>query len=132
MQTEDLIPADDRKPSDDRKPADDRISPEDLIPAGEFCTWHHIEFSFIRVLHESGLIGMINKEGAPFLSSNDLPDLEKFVRWHYELAINPEGIEALSHLLTRFNGLQEEVRYLRNKLQRFEGGPGNHAYADVD
>jgi chaperone modulatory protein CbpM len=126
MQTEDFIPA------DDHKPVGDPIFPEDLIPAGEFCTWHRIEFSFISILHDSGLIGMINKEGTPFLSSQDLPDLEKFVRWHYELAINPEGIEALSHLLTRVNGLQEEIRYLRNKLQRYEGGPGNHDFADVD
>jgi chaperone modulatory protein CbpM len=120
MQTEDLIPADDRK------------APGDLVPAGEFCTYHHIEFSFIRVLHESGLIGMFNKEGAPFLSSEDLPDLEKFVRWHYELAINPEGIEALSHLLMRVDGLQQEIRSLRNKLQRYEGGSGNHDFSEVD
>lgn len=120
MQTEDLIPADDHKPA------------EDLISAGEFCTWHHIEFSFIRVLHDSGLIGMTNKEGEPFLSAEDLPDLEKFVRWHYELAINPEGIEALSHLLMRVDGLQQEIRSLRNKLQRYEGGAGNHDYSEAD
>jgi len=93
---------------------------EELIPAGEFCAFHHVELSFIQHLHESGLIEMTIRNGAVFLSAEELPALEKFTRWFYELQINPEGIEALSHVLGRVEQLLEENRVLRNRLQRYE------------
>ena len=96
------------------------MSSEELIPAREFCTFHHVELSFIHSLHDSGLIGMTIQDGAAFLPTEELPALEKFVRWHYELAINPEGIEALSHVLQRVERLLEENRALRNRLRRYE------------
>jgi len=97
----------------------------ELIPAGVFCEYHHVELSFIRNLHDSGLIGLTLLDGAAFLTTGELAELEKFVRWHYELSINPEGIEAIAHLLGRVNRLQEENQSLRNKLLRYESGrPG--------
>jgi len=93
---------------------------EDFIAAGEFCAFHHAEISFIRGLHESGLIGMTIRDGAALLPAEELPLVEKFVRWHYDLAINPEGIEALAHLLSRLDSLEEENRALRNRLRCFE------------
>jgi hypothetical protein len=92
----------------------------DFIIAGEFCAFHHVELSFIRGLHESGLIGMTIRDGAILLPAEELPALEKFVRWHYDLAINFEGIEALAHLLQRMDNLQKENRLLRNKLSGFD------------
>ncbi|HET6255123.1 MAG TPA: chaperone modulator CbpM [Puia sp.] len=92
----------------------------DFIAAGEFCAFHHVEISFIKGLHESGLIGMTIRDGAILLPAEELPALEKFVRWHYDLAINFEGIEALAHLLQRMDNLREENRILRNKIQSFE------------
>lgn len=96
------------------------MSSQELIPANDFCTFHHVELSFIHTLHESGLIGMTIRDGAVFLVADELPAVEKFVRWHYELSINPEGIEALTHLLHRVDRLLEENRNLRNRLQRYE------------
>ena len=98
------------------------MSSQELIPANDFCTFHHVELSFIHTLHESGLIGMTIRDGAVFLVADELPAVEKFVRWHYELSINPEGIEALTHLLHRVDRLLEENRNLRNRLQRYERG----------
>jgi chaperone modulatory protein CbpM len=103
------------------------MSSEELIPANDFCTVHHVELSFIQTLHESGLIGMTVRDGAVFLAANELPDVEKFVRWHYELSINPEGIEALSHLLHRVERLLEENRSLRNRLDRYERGAAQYS-----
>lgn len=99
----------------------------ELIAAGDFCAFHHVELSFIRGLHESGLIGMIVRDGAVMLVPDDLPALEKFVRWHYELAINFEGIEALAHLLRRVDDLQEENRVLRNRLRGYKRIGGGEA-----
>ncbi len=96
------------------------MHPENFIPAGEFCAFHQVELSFIRNLHDSGLIAMTVRDGSVWLPADELPALEKFVRWHYELAINSEGIEAISHLLGRMEALQEENRMLRNRLTRFD------------
>lgn len=93
---------------------------EELISIREFCTVHHIELSFIRHLHDAGLIGMTVRDDSFFVTAGELPVLEKFVRWHYELAINSEGIEALSHVLERMARLLDENRALRNRLRRYE------------
>jgi chaperone modulatory protein CbpM len=97
----------------------------EYIAAGEFCAFHRVELSFIEGLHDSGLIGMTVRDGAILLPADELPVLEKFIRWHYELAINFEGIEALAHLLQRVDSLQEENRRLRNRLVGLVAGPGD-------
>jgi chaperone modulatory protein CbpM len=96
------------------------MSPEELIPAREFCTFHHVELSFIHSMHDSGLIGMTIRDGAVFLPADELPKLERLVRWHYELSINPEGIEALSHVLQRLEYLLQENSTLRGRLRHYE------------
>lgn len=98
------------------------MSSEELISARDFCTVHHIELSFVRHLHDAGLIVMTVMDGSFFLTAGELPVLEKFVRWHYDLAINPEGIEALSHVLERMGRLLDENRSLRNRLRHLEQG----------
>lgn len=96
------------------------MAPEELIPAGEFCTFHRVELSFLNSLHESGLIVLTVRDGVVFLDAGELSVVEKFVRWHYELLINTEGIEALAHMLGRFEELMEENRKLRTRLLRYE------------
>jgi chaperone modulatory protein CbpM len=94
--------------------------PEDLIPASEFCAGHQIGLSFIKTLHESGLIEMTIVEGTLFLPSAELRQLEKIIRLHYEMDINLEGVEAISHLLRRLSSMQEEIVTLRNKLRFYQ------------
>lgn len=106
------------------------MSSEELISAHEFCTFHHVELSFIHSLHQSGLIAMTFRDGGFFLTADELPALEKFVRWHYDLSINPEGIEALSHMLQRVENLLQENRILRNRLHRYETGGSGAPPAD--
>jgi chaperone modulatory protein CbpM len=98
----------------------------DLIMAEAFCAGHHIELSFIRTLHESGLIDLTMEEDTAYLLADELPALEKFVRLHYDLSINREGIEAIAHLLFRVDQLQEEIRTLRNRLRGYEGPAARH------
>ena len=100
------------------------MSSEELIPAGEFCTFHHVELSFLQNLHESGLIVLTIRNGAAYLESEQLAVVEKFARWHYELAINAEGIEALSHVLDRIDRLVNENNRLRSRLRWYEGTQG--------
>ncbi len=108
------------------------MSSEELIPAREFCTFHHVELSFIYTLHDSGLLGITIRDGAVFLPATELPKLEKLARWHYDLSINPEGIEALSHVLQRLEYLLQENNTLRNRLRHYEAGSAGSPAGTAD
>jgi len=93
---------------------------ENLIALDEFCAKHEIEISFIDSLQQNGLIEITTIENAWFIDSNQLLQLERFVRFYYELDINLEGIETINHLLERINVLQNELTTLKNRLGIYE------------
>lgn len=90
------------------------------IRATEFCNHYHVELSFISALHQSGLIALVEEE-EPLIPVDQLTELEKYARLHYELEINPEGIEAITYLLQRINAMQAEMNNLKARLQLYEG-----------
>ena len=93
---------------------------EHLISAVEFCTHHNIEVSFIGSLSESGLIEIVEIEASPYIEESQLMQLERIVRFYYDLGINLEGIETITHLLNRMNNMQDEITGLRNRLRLYE------------
>ena len=93
---------------------------ENFISANEFCTNHNIEVSFISSLQETGLIEIAFVEETAFLDADQLQQVEKFVRFYYDLDINLEGIETITHLLRRMNAMQDEITSLRNRLSLYE------------
>ena len=42
------------------------------------------------------------------------------VRLHYDLEINMEGIDAITHLLKKLQTMQDEISVLKNKLRVYE------------
>jgi len=93
---------------------------EHLISVHEFCTSHEIEFSFINSLTDYGLIEVTTIEKTVYISKEQMKDLEKMIRLHYELDINVEGIDAIAHLLRRVDNLHDELTALRNRLRLYE------------
>ena len=91
---------------------------EDLIPANDFCLYHNIEYSFIHSLNDSGLITVTSVEHSEYIPLTEMQKLEKFVRMHYDLDINLEGIETINYLLEKIEKMQGELLELKN---RFEG-----------
>ncbi len=89
---------------------------EELIPAKDFCIHHNIEYSFISSLENSGLISVISVKRSSFIHVEEIHKLEKFVRLHYDLDINIEGIETINYLLERMEEMQREIVDLRNKI----------------
>jgi hypothetical protein len=96
------------------------MSTINLVLVNDFCTHHQIEFSFIHTLNENGLIEITSIDQLDYISTDDLPILEKWSRLYVELGINVEGIETIHHLLERIGDLQQEVTVLRNRLGQFE------------
>lgn len=93
---------------------------DQLMLADDFCTYYDVEYSFISSLQESGLIEITTIEERSFIHTNQLQDLEKFARLHYDMDINVEGIEAIAHLLNQIKEMQNELHVLKNKLKRLD------------
>jgi len=93
---------------------------EYLIAIDEFCANHNIEVSFISSLQQNGLIEISTIKETGFIDADQLQQLEKYIRFYYELDINIEGIETITHLLRRVISLQDEIITLRNKLRLYE------------
>ena len=91
-----------------------------MIPAEEFCTHHHISYTFISSLHDAGLVEILLVEERPCIDVEQLPQLEKLVRLHTDLDINMEGIEAIAHLLQRMEDMQQRMNYLSQRLRLYE------------
>ena len=96
------------------------MATENLIPVTEFCTIHKIEISFIHSLNEYGLIEIISEEEKAYIHHEQISQLEKMMRLHYDLDINPEGIDAIFQLLERIDQLKSELNSLRNRLNLYE------------
>lgn len=93
---------------------------DDLIPAKEFCTLYKAELSFITYLHQFGLIEITSIEETYYIPRVQLSKLEQLVRLYYDLDINLEGIDAITHLLERVKNLQSEITTLKNRLSLYE------------
>ena len=93
---------------------------ECLIAVNEFCANNNIEISFIHSLEQNGLIEIITIQETGFIDSGQLQQLEKYIRFYYELDINLEGIETITHLLRRIDLMQDEIILLRNRLRFYE------------
>jgi chaperone modulatory protein CbpM len=91
-----------------------------MVAVNEFCASHEIEISFIGSLRESGLIEITKISEGDFIKADQLKQLEKFMHLYYDLDINLEGIETINYLLQRMNSMDDEIRYLRNKLRLYE------------
>lgn len=83
------------------------------ISVEQCCIYYRIEASFMQELNEHGLIELVRSGKTKFISYDQLPDLEKYMRLHYDLEINMEGMEAISHLLNRVKFLQQEIKRLQ-------------------
>jgi len=92
----------------------------DMVILDDFCASHHVEISFIQSLEDNGLIETISINQALYVTSTDLPKLEQITRLHQDLNINPEGIDAITHLLKHIEEMKQEIAHLRNRLSFFE------------
>ena len=77
--------------------------------------YYKVETDFVYALNDHGLITLTKSKKGHEIRFEHLGDFERFVHLHYELEINMEGLEAITHLLDRVKLLQQEIRQLRKK-----------------
>lgn len=93
---------------------------EEIIVIEEYAKQSHTDIQFINQLGEYGLIQITIHEQARCIPTQQLSLLEKYSRLHYDLEINMEGIEAISHLLERIEAMQNELSHLKRKLHLYQ------------
>jgi len=93
------------------------MNTDNLIRIEYFCEQYNVELAFVNSLHEFGLINVSVVEDSKYLSNDDLKEIEKLIRLHYELGINIEGIDVISNLLNQIAHLQQELTVAKNKLK---------------
>lgn len=96
------------------------MTTEQLIAVEVFATHQGLEAAFVHALHERGLIRITVVQEQHFLEPDELARIEQLARMHYDLEINLEGLEAISHLLDRIDSAQQDLRTLRERLRLYE------------
>lgn len=91
-----------------------------LIPTQTLCSHYDIEISFVNTLNQMGLIQIEIIEQNQFIHQDQISDLEKIIRLHYELNVNLEGIDVVFNLLEKERALRNELNVLKNKLRLYE------------
>ena len=91
------------------------MSDTNYILVEDCCRYYSIETSFVRTLNEQGLLELEYTNESYFISHDQLSVLEKYMHLYYDLDINVEGLEAISHLLRKVESLQDELKRLKNQ-----------------
>ncbi|WCO02862.1 chaperone modulator CbpM [Psychroserpens ponticola] len=91
-----------------------------LISIQQFCTHYNVPISFVNALQEYELVEITITDQDNYLKTNQLNDVEKMMRLHYDLDINLEGIDVIYNLLKQVESLQSELIVLRNKVNFYE------------
>ena len=96
------------------------MTDRNLILIEQICRHYEIEPDFIVSLNSYGLIEIIELEQNKYLKLQEMSMIEKMIRMHYDLQINIEGIDAISHLLTKIENLQFELQSVQNRLRIYD------------
>ncbi|MDF0709190.1 chaperone modulator CbpM [Flagellimonas okinawensis] len=90
---------------------------DNYISVKTFCKLHGVGESFVHTLCEYEIVQVEYGQEESRFPIEELPLMEKMVRLHNELEINPEGIQAIYHLLGQVESLQQEVASLKKRLE---------------
>lgn len=96
------------------------MSSEELISVELYCRHEELDITFVHSLEERGLIQVVRREERIYLLPEQLGQLERLARLHFDLDINLEGLEAINHMLERMEHMQGLVRSLQERLRLYE------------
>jgi hypothetical protein len=92
------------------------MSSENLISVNKLLDNYSIDTEFVEFLEEMQIISIVVMKEERFMNESELPGLERMMRLHYDLGINYEGLDAISHLLERMAEMEREIKELRNRM----------------
>ncbi|WP_268847100.1 chaperone modulator CbpM [Flavobacterium aestivum] len=96
------------------------MNTENLILLETVCSYYKVELYFFTQLSEMGLIEIEIIEQSPYIHKDQIKDIERIVRMHHELELNPEGIDVVFNLLQKIDHLQKDLITTKNRLRLYE------------
>lgn len=93
---------------------------EHVVPIESLCIHYALEPTFFKHLTEYGLIEIITNDEIPYISIEQVSEVEKIIRIYHELHVNMEGIDIVFNLLKKIVELQDELARTRNRLSLYE------------
>ena len=94
---------------------------ENLITVNDFCVYHNVEYTFVDYLADAGLVQVKTVNKTNCIPIDEIQKLERLVRLHNELEINEPGIATINNLLQKLEDMQQEMSYLKSRLNLYEG-----------
>ena len=92
----------------------ERISVEEIIRL------YKIDYTFLDQLIDSELLHPQTENSIRYIIYEELPHLERFANWHYDLDVNLPGIEIIHKLLNQMEELRNENRSLLQNVLKYE------------
>lgn len=80
------------------------------ISVVQFSQYHQIEPQFVIDLYQNGLVVLQKRDQEYYIEENDLSNIERYIKFHYELGVNLEGLEVINHLLNQIERLQKQIK----------------------
>lgn len=96
------------------------MNTENLILLQTVSSHYKVELSFFTHLSEIGLIEIKIIEQSSYIHQDQINDIERIVRMHHELELNPEGIDVVFNLLQKIDRLQKDLTTIKNRLKLYE------------
>ena len=87
-----------------------------IISIQKICVIYDIPNSFIESLFDFELIDIIDENNEQFIHEDQIRDIERFIRLHYDLKINFEGLDVILNLLNKISSLESDLNEARNEL----------------
>lgn len=84
----------------------------DKMTKDECVSIYSIEIAFLDSLEESGLIHLHTEDAVQYVLYDEIPLIERFVNWHYDMEVNLPGLEIIHRLLQKVEQLQAENKRL--------------------
>jgi hypothetical protein len=84
------------------------------------CQHYEIEPGFVKRLNDLGMIEFVSDGNMLCLEASQIRQIDKIVRLHDELDINPEGIDVVFNLLQKIKHLEQALLSAENKLSVLE------------
>ena len=93
---------------------------DNLILLKTVSSHYQLELSFFTHLHDLGLIEIEVLEQSSYIRENQIHNLERMIRMHHDLEVNPEGIDVVFNLLQKIERLQKDLNTTKNRLRLYE------------
>ncbi len=96
------------------------MSTTEYITVTHLCNQYKVTTELFQQLNETGLVQLITIEEEPCIHIETVHQVDKIIRLHQDLEVNPEGIDIILNLLRKIDSLQTEMNTLQRKLHLYK------------